>query len=198
MSFAERRGRFLSVVLLLAGGGMLLLGSTQPWLHAHLSGAELPVSGADAIPVLQPLALAVLALALVLSLVGRVLRHILAALALLAGGVLIAMTAPVTFAPPLSAVESVVTEHSGLIGLEAVAELVTAITATAWPALSLAAAALVAVTGLFALLTAHRWKHGTRRYDSTRTVRSDGPVDAIDSWDDLSRGDDPTSGDPTR
>jgi len=44
------------------------------------------------------------------------------------------------------------------------------------------------------LTTWRRWKVGGRRYrtDAPTDAPHDGPVDAVDSWDELSRGSDPT------
>ncbi|OCG75721.1 Trp biosynthesis-associated membrane protein [Microbacterium sediminis] len=192
-AWANRRGRSLSVLLLLAGGAVLMIGSTQTWFTAELSDASLPVSGAAAAPVLQPLTLAVLALALVLALAGTVLRYVLGLLANLLGFVLIVMIGRIAFTPPVSAVASTVTEHTGLAGEEAVSELVRSIVATPWPVLSLVAAALVVLGGATVISTARHWKRSGRRYETAHAAPADGPLDAIDSWDDLSHGQDPTS-----
>lgn len=192
-AWAARRGRGVSVLLVLLGGAVIVVGSTQTWLTAELADAALPVPGASASPVLQPLALATLALGLVLALAGVVLRHILGALALVLGATLAVVIAPLAFGAPVAAVASTVTEHTGLAGAEAVGELVRSIGATAWPILSLLAAVLVAAGGAIALATARRWKRSGRRYETAPTAPADGPLDAIDSWDDLSHGQDPTS-----
>ena len=192
-TWAARRGRTLSVLLVLAGGAVPLIGSTQTWLTAELADTTLDVPGASASPVLQPLALAALALALVLALAGRVLRYVLGALAMLLGIVLAITISAVAFRAPVSAVASTVTEHTGLAGEEAVADLVLSITATPWPVISLLAAVLVAIGGATAVSTGAHWRRSGRRYETTAAAPSDGPLDAIDSWDDLSHGQDPTS-----
>lgn len=192
-AWANRRGRAVSVLLVLLGGAVLLIGSTQTWLTAELEETTLAVPGAAASPVLQPLALAALAPALVLALAGTVLRYILGVLAALLGFVLVVTISPIAFAPPVSSVASTVTEHTGLAGLEAVDALVVTITATPWPLISLVAAALVVLGGTSTVSTARHWKRSGRRYETTAAAPSDGPLDAIDSWDDLSHGQDPTS-----
>jgi len=191
-AWARRRGRLTAVLLLLAGGGVVVIGSTQPWLVARLAETDLEVTGASALPILQPLALAVLALALVLTLAARALRYVLAALALVAGFGLAAMIAPVAVAPGPSAVGSTVTEHTGLAGDEAVAELVLGIDVTAWPWVGLAGAVAVLAGAVVTLVTAHRWPRGGRRYETAPARAHDGPLDAVDSWDELSHGEDPT------
>jgi hypothetical protein len=72
--------------------------------------------------------------------------------------------------------------------------MLAAIEPSAWPVIALVGWVVLIAAALFALITAHRWKSGGRRYrtDAAAHEPQDGPVDAIDSWDDLSRGTDPT------
>jgi hypothetical protein len=189
------RARPLTVVAILAAGAIGLIGSTQTWVVATLADGDLPVSGAVAVPVLQPLMLTALALGLVLTLVGRVLRYVLGALALVVAGAVIALSAPMLGAPPLSAVAPAVTERTGLAGTEAVAGVVHDVAATPWPLVTIVAAVVLGLAGLAVLATAHQWTRGGRRYGATAEPvarTEDTTLNAVDSWDDLSRGDDPT------
>lgn len=190
------RGRSLSVVGLLLAGGVGIISSTQTWLTVDRAdaGEAILVPGADAVALLAPLSLAVLALGAALALVGPVLRYLFATLALLAGGLLAVWTAEIIFVVPVSAVAPTVTETTGLAGSNAVADVIGAITASFWPVLALIGWALLIVSSVFALATASRWKRAGRRYrtDTGAHLETDGPVDSIDSWDDLSRGTDPT------
>jgi len=191
-----RRARLLSVVATLLAGAIGIISSTQTWLMVALKagGDPLPVPGASAIPVLAPLSLAVLALGGALSIVGPVLRYVFGALSVLASASLLWLTVPVVFAPPTSAVASTVTTATGITGRDAVAGLVGSLTATAWPAVALAGWILLAATGVFTLVTAHAWRRVGRRYEAEQTPHApaEGPLDAVDSWDELSRGEDPT------
>lgn len=188
-----RRGRSLSVLLLVLVGGLGVISSTQTWLRVALTtGAEaLSVSGADAVPVLAPLSLTVLALAGVIAISGRVLRYVFAAIALAVAAALFAVTAPVAYEAPVSAVSAAVTEATGLEGAEVVAGLVAGIESTPWPMISLVLWVFLALTAVFIVATAHRWRRGGKRFETAHAADG-GPVDAIDSWDDLSRGSDPT------
>lgn len=189
------RARPLTVVAILAAGAIGLIGSTQTWVVATLADGALPVSGAVAVPVLQPLMLTALALGLVLTLVGRVLRYVLGALAVVVAGSVVALSAPMLGTPPLSAVAPAVTERTGLAGAEAVAGVVQELAATPWPLVTLVAAVVLGLAGLAVLATAHLWIRGGRRYDAASEAApraEDTTLDAVDSWDDLSRGDDPT------
>lgn len=191
-----RRGRSISAVGLLLAGGIGIISSTQTWLTIQRAdgGEPILVPGADALALLAPLSLAVLALGAALTIVGPVLRYIFATLALLAGGLLAWWTAEILTSAPEAAYAPTVTETTGLAGGTAVADVIDTITPSFWPALALIGWILLIVTGLFALLTAKRWKSGGKRFrtDTAPHEDAEGTVDAIDSWDDLSRGTDPT------
>ncbi|MFS0867384.1 Trp biosynthesis-associated membrane protein [Microbacterium sp. 179-B 1A2 NHS] len=192
-----RRLRTIAVLAVMAGGAIGIIGSTQPWLDVTLrDGAQLAlaVPGASALPVLAPLSLAALALGLALTIVGRVLRYAFAALGLAlslglgVGAFRIAATRPV------DAVAAEVTDATGLSGLDGIGGIVTSVSATPWPAVTGAASVLILAGSLLVLATAHRWPGSGRKYrqDAPPARAADGPRDAIDSWDGLSRGEDPT------
>ncbi|TDN92971.1 Trp biosynthesis-associated membrane protein [Microbacterium sp. BK668] len=198
------RARLLAVVATVLAGAIGVISSTQTWLTVTLDdGAEhaLPVAGADAIPVLAPLSLAALALGGALSIVGLVLRYVFGALGIAIGAVLAVLTAQVAFARPLSAVAPAVTTATGLTGEKAVADLVLRVEPTPWPFVTLVAWVVLIGAGVFTIGTARRWRGSAKRYTTDAAAApaaSAGPAasrphDAIDSWDDLSRGDDPTA-----
>ena len=193
---AARRGRVIAVLSFVLAGGIGIISSTQTWLTVVRAdaGEDILVAGADAMALLAPLSLAALALGAALALVGRILRYVFGALGLFFGIVLLLGTGEVLFSLPPSAAESTITEITGLAGSTAIDAVIGSIHATAWPVLALIGWAILVVGSLFVLITAHRWKSGGRRYRSEQGphVAHDGPVDAVDSWDDLSRGTDPT------
>lgn len=194
------RARSLAVLAIVLGGAAAIIASTQPWLSVTLrAGATEPlaVPGASALPLLAPLSLAALALGLALTVVGRVLRYAFGVLATVIGGTLLVGAARIGLAHPLDAVAAVVTKATGLSGDAALADLVETVDGTPWPFIAAVAGAVIAVGGILTLVTAHRWRSGGRRYrrDVAREQIASGsrPHDAIDSWDDLSHGDDPTA-----
>ncbi|MDQ0645467.1 Trp biosynthesis-associated membrane protein [Microbacterium murale] len=191
-----RRGRSTAVVAFLLAGAVGIISSTQTWLSVVRADAGEPilVPGADALALLAPLSLAMLALGAALALVGRTLRYVFATLALLAGVVLTWWTAEIVFTAPVSAVAATVTETTGLAGGTAVTDVIASVTPTFWPVLALIGWVLLIVAAVFTILTANHWKSSGRRYrtDVAEHDEAEGPVDAIDSWDDLSRGTDPT------
>lgn len=212
-----RRARLIAVVLTVACGALGVISATQTWLVVVLDdGAAhaLEVPGASAIPVLTPLSLAVLALGAALSIVGTVLRYVFGALSVLIGAVLAWQTALVAFERPVGAVASIVTEATGIAGEASIAELVASVSPTPWPAVTLAAWIVLILAGAFTLATARAWAGTGRRYrreagahnteqhaargvarngTSAHTAPGSRPHDAIDDWDDLSRGEDPTA-----
>lgn len=199
-----RRARLLAVLAALVVGAMGVISSTQTWLVAVLddgAGHELTVTGAAAVPVLTPLSLAVLALGGALSIVGVVLRYAFGVLTVAIAGLLAFLSAQIAFTTPVSAVASTVTSATGITGAEAVDALVASVTATPWPALTFALSILLLAAGLLILATARRWTRNGRRYESETATAAEAapdapasrPFDAIDSWDDLSRGADPTA-----
>lgn len=197
------RARLIAVAATVLAGALGIISSTQTWLTVVLvDGAQnaLGVPGAAAIPVLAPLSLAVLALGGALSIVGLVLRYIFGALTVVIAVILGALTAQIVVAPPVSAVAATVTTATGLTGTEAVSEIVAAVGRTPWPAVTLLAWIILLAAGLFALATGRRWRGSGRKYATDAAPRAaekaeaaaSRPHDAIDSWDDLSRGEDPT------
>ncbi|GAB3599188.1 Trp biosynthesis-associated membrane protein [Microbacterium tumbae] len=197
MSTAER-GRSLTVVGFLLAGGAGVLSATQTWLTVERHDAAEPilVTGTQALSLLTPLSLAVLALAAVLALSGRVLRYILASLGAAVAVLLGWWTLELLIARPLDAVAPTVTDLTGLAGDDAIAGIVDAVVPTAWPVVALIAWALLLAGSVFALATASAWRTGGRRYRADAAEqRAAGPMDAVDSWDDLSRGTDPTRSD---
>lgn len=195
-----RRARLLAVVAILATGALGVISSTQTWMQVALgdgASAPLEVPGAAAIPVLAPLSLAVLALGAALSIVGLVLRYAFGALTVAIAVILAALTWDAG-TPDVHHVAATVTTATGITGETAVGQLIGAVTTTAWPAITLAAWVLLFAAGAFTLATAHRWRGAGRRYrtDAPSAVpaaqATSRPHDAIDDWDDLSRGEDPT------
>lgn len=206
MSALTARARLVAVLAVVAGGALAMIATTQTWLTVRVDTATLPVPGTVAAVLASPLSLAALALGLALTIVGRVLRYVLGALAVLLGTALAIVALTVAVDTPVASYAPVVTEATGLGGAGPVAQSVTALTATVWPILAALGGLLVAGGGAWTCATARRWRSRTRRYESVQRgspgpTRSAGhrsatpgerPADAIDDWDDLSRGDDPT------
>ncbi|MDR6868527.1 putative membrane protein (TIGR02234 family) [Microbacterium resistens] len=188
-----RRGRSLSVLLMVIAGGIGIISSTQTWLTVTRAdgGADVPVPGATALPVLAPLSLTALALGAAVALVGPVLRYVFAAIAVAVAVTLGVLTTVAVVQRPISAVAPALTEVTGLAGEKALHGVVGGISATPWPWFALAAWALLLLAGVLVLVTARGWRSGGRRFQTAPTPQN-GPVDAVESWDELSHGTDPT------
>ena len=194
MSLAQR-GRSLSVSGFLLAGAIGIISSTQTWLTVERvdAGEAILVPGASALVLLAPLSLAVLALGAALSIAGKAVRLVFGVLAAATALFLGWSTLQLLLTEPFAAVAATVTEVTGLAGGSAVHEVVVSIVPSAWPYIALVGWVILLAASILVLITWRGWKAGGRRYRTDHVdVAHDGPVDAVDSWDDLSRGTDPT------
>lgn len=190
-----RRGRALSVSGFLLAGAIGIISSTQTWLTVERvdAGEAILVPGASALVLLAPLSLAVLALGAAMSIAGKAVRLVFGVLAAATALFLGWSTLQLLITEPFDAVAATVTEVTGLAGSDATHEVVASIVPSAWPYIALVGWAILLAAAILVLVTWRGWKAGGRRYrtDHAETPH-DGPVDAVDSWDELSRGTDPT------
>ncbi|KJQ54785.1 Trp biosynthesis-associated membrane protein [Microbacterium sp. SA39] len=193
MSLAQR-GRSLSVSGFLLAGAIGIISSTQTWLTVERAdaGAAILVPGASALVLLAPLSLAVLALGAALSIAAPIVRVVFAVLAG-AASVLLGWSTVQMLASPIGSVGPAVAEATGLAGEAALQDMVQEVVPTAWPIIALIGWVILLAASVFVLLTWRGWKAGGRRYRTdAEAAQHEGPVDAVDSWDELSRGTDPT------
>jgi uncharacterized membrane protein (TIGR02234 family) len=209
-----RRLKLSLILLVLAASGLALLSWTGVWVHARLltgtSGAtaqNLDVPGSSAAPALTALALAGLALAGALTIAGPAIRAVLGVLQVLLGGC-VAWTAVIAIGDPAAASASTVTAATGVAGEKSVLAGLEGAALTAWPFVALAAGIVMALAGVAILATMRSWPAATSRYQAARFAPAQGseaPGEdrgatgqaagsrAVDTWDDLSRGGDPTT-----
>jgi uncharacterized membrane protein (TIGR02234 family) len=219
------RLKYGAILLAVLASGLVLTASTQTWFTLHLTAASghagtLTVAGSDAAPAIAALSLAGVAFGGALALAGRVLRYVLALLGLVLAAGVIGSTAS-AMADPVGTGITVVSKATGIAGDSSVRSIVAHADASAWPALALAGGIALAVVALGVAVTGHLWPVASRRYGTTEqaSAREDAtPSDAdrleddpesaadararardaaIDDWDELSRGDDPTEDDST-
>lgn len=196
------RMKLPAILGILAGSGLALLAWSQTWFAVRLvegaaagGATTLEVGGAVASPAIAALALAGLALAGALAIAGPLIRMVLGLLAALLGGCLV-LAASLSLADPVAAASGAIAEATGVAGAEPTAELVASVEQTAWPVAAIVGGALVALAGLLVVVTGRAWPT-SRRYGGVRLAADGGrraaPSDrAVDDWDGLSRGDDPT------
>ncbi|MFF2316997.1 Trp biosynthesis-associated membrane protein [Arthrobacter sp. NPDC058097] len=186
-----------TVVLLIAALALAAFGTTtQTWLTVHLdpqqvgqaAGSDgLQVQGSKAATTVTALALVALAGGLAASIAGKIARWIITAIIVLAAAGIIAAAATV-LADPLAAAQGSIAAATGVSGGTA------DVSVSTFPVLAVVAGSLLAVGGLLVVPAGRYWKSRTK-YDAAAAGPAGeqaGPVDEIDSWDRLSRGDDPT------
>jgi hypothetical protein len=184
--------RRLKLVMLLGGialSGLVLLGWTQEWFTLALSeGASLSIAGDVAAPALAVLALTCLILNGALSIAGPVFRVVLGVLEAVLGATVV-LSGVIAIANPVGASEASVSGATGVSGADA-GSLVAAVAVTAWPWASTIAGAILVVIGIGVVATVKRWPDAGRKYSAVRMEPTDRT--AVDDWDALSEGQDPT------
>ncbi|QGH69180.1 Trp biosynthesis-associated membrane protein [Pseudactinotalea sp. HY158] len=215
MKASLTRGRAVLLVGLL---GIVLVGTSLPtWARGEGRGTDGPVpivlAGTDAAPAVPSAGLVIIVAALVIGLSGRATR--IAALAGAGLAALLAGWSGIAFLgdpePPLVSAAGEATRVRDLVG---------AVSVTAWPVVTVVAAAVVALVVLVLPWQFGRWAAVGRRYqrgpadsaDTADTAGQAGPsgqagpaddgsaarrVRAMDDWDAIGRGEDP-SADPDR
>jgi len=213
------RIKLLTILVVVVGAVIGLAGATQTWFTVTLTKASghpapIAVSGSDASPALTALSLAALALALAFAIAGRLARIVVGTVGVILGACIVIAAAGDPAGS--SGVKGAVSTATGITGDASVHALIARIDPSAWPVLAIVAGVLVGLGSLAALVTGGRWPGGSRRYDAARgsgALRfedADGPASArtrgsakkpeerpgdsaVDDWDELTRGDDPTA-----
>ena len=192
-----RWARKSTLVLVIAALALAVFGTTtQTWLTVQLDPGQLgqgvsqnglQVQGSKAATTVTALALVALAGGLAASIAGRIARWVITAIILLAAAGIVAAAVTV-LSDPLAAAQGSIAAATGISGSNVQVAL------TAFPVLAVAAGALLGVSALAIVPAGRYWKSRTK-YDAAATGAVTGPAqpaDEIDSWDRLSRGDDPT------
>lgn len=187
------------VVLATVIAALVAFGSTtQTWLSVTLSQTavqtpSIQVPGSDAATAVTAFALVGLAAALAASIAGRTARWIIAVILTVAGaGIIFSSVAVVT--DPAASAAPAIGEALGVTSQDGVS-----VTATAMPWFATAAGLLLVLCAVWLLIAGKGWR-SARRYEnrseqtgvSNRPGKTDTNADEIDSWDSLSRGEDPT------
>lgn len=197
----RRRG---VVVLVTVIAALAAFGSTtQTWLTVALpqTAVQTPsiqVPGSDAATAVTAFALVGLAAGLAASIAGRVARWIIAVILGVAGvGIMFSSVAVPT--DPVGSAAPAIGEALGVTSQSGASVIVTAM-----PWFAASAGLLLVLCAVWLFVVGRRWR-AARRYENRsrqsslreKAVRTDTNADEIDSWDSLSRGEDPTSG-PSR
>lgn len=182
-------------------GALALVSATQGWVTMQfVPGAAavsaLTVSGQDVNASLSPIAIAVLAAALALTIAGRVFRRVLGAL-LIALGWGIAAIALGVLGDPVQSATSRIAEITAITGTQQL-ELVRSHAISSWPVLTAVTGGLILLLGAAILVVSGRWRSAGRKYQSTsetqaqlRTEQGAAP-DRISDWERQNDGEDPS------
>ncbi|MEC5181312.1 Trp biosynthesis-associated membrane protein [Arthrobacter sp. CG_A4] len=193
-----RWARKSTLVLVIAALALAVFGTTtQIWLTVLLDPAQLgqavtsreglQVQGSKAATTVTALALVALAGGLAASIAGRMARWIITAIILLAAAGIVGAAA-IVLGDPQAAAQGSVAAATGITGSNA------QVGVTVFPALAVVIGSLLGLSAL-AIVPAGRYWRARTKYDAAAAgtaVSPAGPSDEIDSWDRLSRGDDPT------
>ncbi|HIW47038.1 MAG TPA: Trp biosynthesis-associated membrane protein [Candidatus Yaniella excrementigallinarum] len=192
---ARGLNRSMTVLILLLGGAIALIGSTQTWVTAtgfeaaHISHVQL--SGQEASPIITAMSLVTIAAGAALSIARNLGRWIIGIVAILSA-IAIGWASLSVWTSPATAVAPKIAETTGTTGMEDIADN---IDVSLLPWLTVFGALLVLLGGIVTLIFGSRWPVGkTKKYERADqiAVDHDAQLDEIDTWDELSRGEDPT------
>jgi len=211
VSSARNREFLVTFALIGLCGGLVLLLSAPAWVSASVSEPGLPVvsatlNGKSVVPLAPATGLLALAGAIACLLAGRWWRTIVGiALVILAG---FSAAALVDFLrAPKNAIE---TPLSDLVGLTQVSPQ--AISVSLWPRVVFVLCVVIALAGLWLIARASNWQSSGRRFEQPTaqqkekeavgdpSAASSGTresqvqsLDAVDLWDAIDQGTDPTA-----
>lgn len=208
--FSGRRAKLTLIFAPVVLAAIVLGAWTQSWFSVTISdGQLLEVGGEKAAPALSALALSQLVLLGALAIAGPFFRVVLAVIQALIGFTLV-LSAVIPLRDPVAASESVISDATAVAGHDSVAQLVRSVTAGPFAAVTIVAGVLIVVAAVGVLATTRSWPGSSRKYQALRTIpagsgegvdagisEESGPIErnAVDDWDALSGGNDPTSPD---
>ena len=189
----SRRGVVLAGVL---GAIAALATATRVWIRVlpaegAINPAPIDVAGSEAATAVAALAVVALAGSVAAAIAGPVARYVIAVL-LAASGAGIVASAFAVVADPRGAAASAVGAAAGTPTVDGAYDV------RFWPWVALAAGVWAIGCGIVLAATGRHWR-ANRKYAATSATEAPsaagpaaGPVNEIDGWDSLSRGEDPT------
>lgn len=190
--------RSVTVLILLLGGVLALIGSTQTWVTAmgfeatHIQHVQL--SGQEASPIITAMALVTVVAGAALSIARKIGRWVIGIVAIFATVAMGWATINVII-DPLGAAAQKIAEATGTSGVDGDTAATIEVSLLAW--LTVIGSVIGLIGALIALTVGAKWPIGkTKKYEAgvqrPTAQKPDGRLDEIDTWDDLSRGKDPT------
>lgn len=185
-----------------AAGGLVLFAGSQTWVSFMLAGSHAAeaVTGHSINAALSPIAIAIVAAALTLTIAGKAFRRVLGGIVALLG-VGAAVLAGSALASPLAAVGGRITELTGIAGGADANDVVWhQVSPWAW---AVAGAGIgAALLGAVVAVVSGGWGMAGRKYEAAAAGQADRrgrddtgadpSADRISDWDALSEGDDPS------
>lgn len=195
--FASKR----NVLLALALGALLAMSAwTQAWFVFSISegvaASDVTVAGTESRPLVSSLAIGALAAIGAILLAGPVERIlILIATVVIGASGFVAVVSAI--ADPAVAALNSLSSVLGVVDISAVSQAVTGITITPWPWVTALGFLLLIVFALFGIFSTRQWGNPTQRFNRPEIGTSSASEQKAeiadgDSWDSLSRGEDPT------
>jgi uncharacterized membrane protein (TIGR02234 family) len=169
---------------------VVLIAWSQVWFTLTTGSEAIEIRGPQASGAILALALACLAVTAAIALAGRRLRVVLAIVLVLAGAG-IAVVSVWLISSPSGIFGAVISQESGLTGVEALDSIEQA-GFTAWPFVAAIGGAAAALFGFVIATRSRDWTATGRRYEQGARRAGD---TAVDQWDALSEGEDPTVSD---
>jgi len=175
---------------------LTLVSWTQVWFGVTLvGGGALEVDGQVAAPALSALALTSLVLVGALAIAGPFFRIVFGVLEVLIG-VAVVFSGVLAVSDPVAASASAISTATGVAGKASVAQSVESINGGVWPWIALICGVLMLVAGAAIIVLSRRWPNSaSRKYQTTRLEPVPTQRTAVDDWDALSGGNDPTTND---
>ncbi len=184
--------RRVTIAFLLAGGAVVLaLGGTE-WFTAvaptPTGAAAVALTGATAAPAVTAAGLVLLAAGLTLTIAGVAVGRIAAIAAAATSAGAFAQVLGVTL-DPTAQLEQAAAAATGVPELQGIADVLL----PAW--LTVAALGAMVVVSVVAVPALRAWPRGRSRFERDGVaVEEDARARAMDDWDALGRGEDPTDG----
>ncbi|WP_258060379.1 MULTISPECIES: Trp biosynthesis-associated membrane protein [unclassified Arthrobacter] len=211
----QRKGTVIMAAVLF--GIAAFATTTRTWLNVQLPATavqtpDLAVSGSDAATAVTAFAVVAITAGLAASIAGSVARWIVSVI-LVVSGIGVAAASWTVISDPAQGAAGAIGQAIGVSGAAG-----TVVTLTGMPWAALVSGVLIALTGVWLAIASRSWK-SSRRYapapaagtapsaapgaesttpgagspDAGNNGEGPEPVDDIDSWDRLTRGDDPTN-----
>jgi len=193
--------KLIILVVLVVGALIALSAWTQVWFVFSITEgvalSDVSVAGTESRPLVSALALGALAAVAALLLAGRFVRTLILLTTAAIGLVGLASVFSSIGNPVGSALGSL-SSVMGVVDISTIAQSITRSHLTPWPWVTAFGFSVVVIGAVLGIFSARRWSRPARRFTRPEITTNsaevrEGEMADGDSWDSLSRGEDPTS-----